>query len=152
MNNLKVVYSVDPCLVKLACFKPINLKSKAASNYLNHLQVHYLLHRAITFGVTHHIIHISTTLLLGQRLMEISIVPILKTQLWKEINNNFTLRLKVNWLEVLIPPCNIQALSIQETISILHLQASAISLKLRVRAYMLNTQVAMAQINLKEET
>jgi hypothetical protein len=86
-----------------------------------------------------------------QAQQETSIIPFHKTQLLEEINNSSTLRLKVTLLEVLMPHYNIQVLSIHQAINTLLHQALAISLKLRVKAYMLSIQVATPKINLQEE-
>lgn len=83
--------------------------------------------------------------------METFTIPILKTQLLEEINNNFIMRLQVTLLVVLTPHYNIQVLSILQVISTLRLQVLAINLKLRVRAYTLSIQVVMVKINLLGE-
>jgi hypothetical protein len=146
---------VDPCLVKLGCFQLIRLKSYPAIKCSNHLHLllilHYLLHRAIMFGVTHLIIQHSMSQITVHFNMETFTIPILKTQLLEEINNNFIMRLQVTLLVVLTPHYNIQVLSILQVISTLRLQVLAINLKLRVRAYTLSIQVVMAKINLLGE-
>lgn len=120
--------------------------------YLSPPLIHYyLLHTAIMYGVTNLITRHSMTQLMVQAQQETSIIPFHKTQLLEEINNSSTLRLKVTLLEVLMPHYNIQVLSIHQAINTLLHQALAISLKLRVKAYMLSIQVATPKINLQEE-
>jgi len=155
MYNLKVVYSVDPCLVKLACFQPINLKSnlviKCIKRLCPPLMQHNLLPIVTMSGVTHHITHHLLTKLTVHLRQETSIIPFLKTQLLEEINNSFTLRLQVILLEVLILHFSIQVLSIHQGINILHRQGLAISLKLRAKVYTLSIQVVTGKINQQEE-
>jgi hypothetical protein len=103
------------------------------------------------FGVTHPIILHSMSQITEQFHMETSTIPILKTLLLEEINNNFIMRLQVTLLEVLTPHYNIQVLSILQVISTLRRQALAINLKLRVRAYTLSIQVVTVKINLLAE-
>lgn len=103
------------------------------------------------FGVTHPIIQYSMSQITEQFHMETFTIPILKTQLLEEINNNFIMRLQVTLLEVLTPHYNIQVLSILQVISILHRQVLAINLKLRVRAYTHSIQVVTVKINLLAE-
>ena len=100
------------------------------------------------FGVTHRIIQHSMSQITVHFNMETFTIPILKTQLLEEINNNFIMRLQVTLLVVLTPHYNIQVLSILQVISTLRLQVLAINLKLRVRAYTLSIQVDMVKINL----
>ena len=103
------------------------------------------------FGVTHPIIQHSMSQITVHFNMETFTIPILKTQLLEEINNNFIMRLQVTLLVVLTPHYNIQVLSILQVISTLRLQVLAINLKLRVRAYTLSIQVDMVKINLLGE-